>query len=77
MDNESEPISLALRLERLKHALTAHEVAEILSISPGQVYKMAASRKLPSLRIAGSVRFDPGAIAEFLRAADTHSGPNC
>jgi excisionase family DNA binding protein len=54
-------------LERLRHAITAKDVAEILAISPITVYKLAKEGKLPSLRIGGAVRFDPRAVAQWLR----------
>ena len=54
-------------LERLRHAITAKDVAEVLAISPITVYKLAKEGKLPSLRIGGAVRFDPRAVAQWLR----------
>ena len=59
---------LPQRIEGIKRAMTAKEVAAILAISPITVYKMAKAGRLPSLRIGTSVRFDPRAIAEWLRA---------
>ncbi len=37
----------------------ANDIARILDLSKKQIYKMAASGEIPSLRIANSVRFDP------------------
>ena len=55
------------RIERIGHAITAREVAELLGISQITVYKMAARAQLPSFRIGSAVRFDPRAIGEWLR----------
>lgn len=54
-------------LEERKGALKADDVAPILAVSVKQVYKMAASGEIPSLRIASSVRFDPHDLAVWLR----------
>jgi len=59
--------SLPQRIERIKTAMTANEVAELLAISPITVYKMAKAGRLPSFRVGTAVRFDPRAIAEWLR----------
>ena len=48
-------------------ALTVSDVAELLSISERQVYKLAAENSIPSFKIGGSVRFDPAAFAAWLR----------
>ena len=51
-----------------KGALRANDIARILSLSEKQIYKMAASGEIPSLKIASSVRFDPHDFAAWLRA---------
>jgi excisionase family DNA binding protein len=55
-------------LEEKKGALRANDIAEILSVSAKQIYKMAANGEIPSLRIANSVRFDPHDFAAWLKA---------
>ncbi|MGD0308878.1 MAG: helix-turn-helix domain-containing protein [Acidobacteriota bacterium] len=47
--------------------MTARQVAEFLAISPITVYKMAKAGRLPSFRVGTAVRFDPRAIAQWLR----------
>ena len=54
-------------LEQKKAALRANDIARILDLSAKQIYKMAASGEIPSLRIANSVRFDPHDFANWLR----------
>jgi excisionase family DNA binding protein len=44
------------------------EIAKLLGVTPQQIYKMAASGRIPSFRISGSVRFDPGDVADWLQA---------
>jgi excisionase family DNA binding protein len=60
-------MNLADSLDTRTNALTVSEVAELLSISQRQVYKLAASNRIPSFKIGGSVRFDPSAFAAWLR----------
>jgi excisionase family DNA binding protein len=59
--------SLPQRIEEIKRAMTVGEVAELLAVSPITVYKLAKAGRLPSFRIGTSVRFDPRAVAEWLR----------
>jgi excisionase family DNA binding protein len=54
-------------LEQKKGALRANDIARVLDLSEKQIYKMAASGEIPSLRIASSVRFDPHDFAKWLR----------
>ena len=53
--------------ENWKSALRANDIARVLDLSEKQIYKMAATGEIPSLRIANSVRFDPHDFAEWLR----------
>jgi excisionase family DNA binding protein len=59
--------SLPQRIERMKRAMTAGEIAGFLAVSPITVYKMAKAGRMPSFRIGSAVRFDPRAVAEWLR----------
>ena len=61
------PSSLPQRIEEMKWAMNAGEIAELLALSPITVYKLAKAGRLPSFRIGTSVRFDPRAVAEWLR----------
>ena len=58
---------LADSLDRKTSALTVADVAELLSISERQVYKLVAQHRIPCFKIGGSIRFDPFAIALWLR----------
>ncbi len=54
-------------LEGRKQALRVREVADLFSVTPQHIYKMAASGRIPSFRISGSVRFDPDELAAWLK----------
>ena len=58
---------MASSVESKPRALLVSEVAELLSIAGRQVYKLAAEHRIPYLRIAGSIRFDPLVLAKWLQ----------
>jgi len=47
-------------------AWTADELAELLACSKKTIYQLAKSGRLPAMRIAGMVRFDPVATASWI-----------
>lgn len=61
-------LSIANRIEAMDHALTVKELAPLISCSPTKLYDMAREGRIPSYRIDGGVRFDPHAVAEWLRS---------
>jgi excisionase family DNA binding protein len=61
------PASLADRIEQVDHALTADELAPLLSISRITIFKHARRGNIPSFRLGTCVRFDPHAVAEWIR----------
>jgi excisionase family DNA binding protein len=61
-------ISLADQLEQAGHALTAAEVAAVLSVSKITIFKQAKAGRIPSFHVGTCVRFDPHRVAEWLRA---------
>ena len=54
----AEPLSLADRIERMGRALTATELAEMLTVSRITIFKLAKRGRIPSFRIDTCVRFD-------------------
>ena len=54
-------------LEGKRQALVVTDIAELLSISERQVYKLVAAHRIPCFKIGGSIRFDPVAISAWLR----------
>ena len=63
-------MDLADSLEKRTTALNVSEVAALLNISGRQVYKLASDGSIPCFKIGGSVRFDPSAMAAWLRATE-------
>jgi len=64
-------MSLVEMLESQTRVLRAREVASLFEVTPQHIYKMAASGRIPSFRVAGAIRFDPRELANWLRK----SGP--
>jgi excisionase family DNA binding protein len=67
--NDSSKIAVGLTdcLDGKKRALVVTDIAELLSISERQVYKLVAGHRIPCFKIGGSIRFDPLAISVWLR----------
>jgi excisionase family DNA binding protein len=66
-NSSTEPLSLADRIERMGRALTANELAEMLTVSRITIFKQAKVGRIPSFRIGTCVRFDPRSVAQWLR----------
>jgi excisionase family DNA binding protein len=58
--------SLTSQIRNRRKALTADELADMLSLSRKHIYKLAKAKRMPSLRIGGAIRFDPHATANWL-----------
>ena len=54
----------ALRAKR--SAMTVKELADILSLSQREIYKLAASNQIPHFKIGSSVRFEPSLVLIWL-----------
>jgi excisionase family DNA binding protein len=61
------PASVASRIFAQKTLLTAEELAQFLHLSRKHIFRMAKAGRIPSVRIGGSVRFDPRRTGEWLR----------
>jgi excisionase family DNA binding protein len=59
--------SLAGELEKMPRALRASELAKILSTSKMTIYRLVEQGAIPHFRVGGLIRFDPHAIADWLR----------
>src|SRR6266851_10235829 len=66
-DSTAEPMSLPDRIERIGRALTAEELASMLTVSRITIFKQAKAGRIPSFRIGTCVRFDPKTVAQWLR----------
>ena len=60
-------MSIPDALASIGRAITAAELADLLSLNKLTIYRLAKRGKIPSFRIANCVRFDPRAVAEYLR----------
>ena len=65
---KGQPSTLAEQIERSGRALTAKELAQMLSVSTITIFKQAKAGRIPCFRIGTCVRFDPRAVANWLRA---------
>jgi hypothetical protein len=61
-------LDTATRIERWGRLLTVTELADLITTSTKQVYALVEKKYVPSLRIAGSIRFEPVAVANWLRS---------
>lgn len=59
-------------LENRKQALRVSEVATLFAVTSQHIYKMTAKGMIPSLRIAGAIRFDPQDLVNWLKAQRTN-----
>ena len=66
-DGAGQPLSLPDRIERIGRALTADELASMLTVSRITIFKQAKAGRIPSFRIGTCVRFDPKSVAQWLR----------
>jgi excisionase family DNA binding protein len=61
-------VDLATQIERRRKALTVEELADMPALSTKQVYNLVKRGKIPSIRIASSIRFDPASTAHWVRS---------
>jgi excisionase family DNA binding protein len=58
--------SLIQTIRSRRTAWKADELADVLSLSQKHILKLAKEQRIPSYRLGGAVRFDPGAVANWL-----------
>lgn len=58
---------LATKIERLTGLLTAPQLVPLLGMSRTTIYQYVADGRIPYIRIGTMIRFDPHAIAAWLR----------
>jgi excisionase family DNA binding protein len=66
LGKEGDAVKLVEVIKEKHEALRVRDLAQLLGVSPQQIYKMAASGEIPSFRVANAVRFDPHDIAVWL-----------
>jgi excisionase family DNA binding protein len=59
-------MSLASRIKAIHHAMTAEELADLLSVSRLTILRRAKRGTIPSFRVGSCVRFDPANISRWL-----------
>src|SRR4051812_44912793 len=62
-NRSAEPMSLPDQIERIGRALTAAELARLLTVAKVTIFKQAKAGRIPSFRIGSCVRFDPKIVA--------------
>jgi excisionase family DNA binding protein len=60
-------LTLAEHIKRIEGAMTAEKLAKLLGVSKITIFKQAKAGRIPSFRIGTCVRFDPRAVANWLR----------
>ena len=63
----TDSTSIAEFIGQLRNLLTAIQLGEYLSISPKTIFQWAKQSRLPVIRMGSALRFDPRAIAIWLR----------
>src|ERR1022692_3530725 len=61
-------MSIADQIEQIVRALTAEDLARLLSVSRVTIFKQAAAGRIPSFRVGTCMRFDPKSVANWLRS---------
>jgi excisionase family DNA binding protein len=64
---DGSPAGLADHIEGFGRALTVAQLSALLSVSRIIIYKLAKKNRIPSFRVGTCVRFDPRAVANWLR----------
>jgi len=59
-------MNLVERLKTQTKVLRAAELASLLEVTPQHIYKLAATGRMPSFRVARAIRFDPQRVASWL-----------
>ena len=60
-------MSIAEQLRSRSSLLTLNALAELLACHPQTLYKACRAGKMPHIRTGGRIRFDPRAIAGWLK----------
>jgi excisionase family DNA binding protein len=55
-------------LRQRNTVMNVQEVSELLGLSKSLLYRMAAANEIPTIRLSGAVRFDPGQLAAWYEA---------
>lgn len=59
-------MSMIEELRARTEPLNVKQVADLLGVAESTVQRWVRNRELPAIRVADTIRFDPGALAERL-----------
>jgi excisionase family DNA binding protein len=60
-------VAIADSIEQIERCLTAAELSWLLNVHKLTIYRLAKAGTLPSFRMGTCVRFEPKAVASWLR----------
>jgi excisionase family DNA binding protein len=60
-------MGLAEQIEKHHRALTVNELAGIIGLAPRTIRDRVANGSIPAFKIGAAIRFDPKAVATWLR----------
>ena len=60
-------VSIADSLEKSNHCFTVAELARLFNVNRITIYRLAQQGRIPAFRIGSADRFDPRAVASWLR----------
>ena len=66
--DDNGPRDLASIIEQRRSAMNVKELASLLGVSEKQIYALRDKGAIPSFRVGAAIRFDPFAIAQWLRS---------
>jgi len=74
-------MSILRKLRECTEPLTVKRVADLLDVSEATIQRWVRNREIPAIRIADTIRFDPGTLADWLErfsapASGTGSQPS-
>lgn len=68
-DQDQRPaLDVASRIERWGRLLSVADLSDLIDQSQKQIYRLVHRHYIPALRIAGTIKFDPVATANWLRS---------
>lgn len=59
-------MSIIKQLRATRRPLTVRQAAETLGLHEQTIYKWSRTGRIPTLRIGGTLRFDPALLADWL-----------
>ena len=70
MESRTSASGLAGHIAAMPGAISAPKLAQLLGVSRSYIYQLASDNRIPYLRIGHLLRFDPSAVAAWLRSKE-------